>query len=120
MLQKTVGLTILVTLVTMSTTCINMQNTIHISEARKVLGELVNQAYYEGKPIQLVKGQKPMATIIGNREFAEILKVLEVHDPGLADTLAVMSNPDIEALLSKGDENIKNGDVIPVERWLDE
>jgi|SRR5215212_7854832 len=97
-----------------------MQNTIQISEARKVLGELVNQAYYEGKPIQLVKGQKPMATVIGNREFAEILKVLEAHDPGLADALAIMSNPEIEALLEEGEENIKKGDLIPLEHWLDE
>jgi prevent-host-death family protein len=97
-----------------------MQTPIQISEARKVLGELVNQAYYEGKPIQLVKGSKPMATMIGNREFAEILKVLEEHDPGLADTLAIMSNPEIEALLEEGDENIKQGKGIPLERWLDD
>ena len=97
-----------------------MQTAIQISEARKVLGELVNQAYYEGKPIQLVKGSKPMATVIGNREFAEILKVLEVHDPGLADTLAIMSNPEVEALLAEGEENVKQGKGVPFEEWLDE
>jgi hypothetical protein len=54
-----------------------------------------------------------MATVIGNREFAEILKVLEEHDPGLADTLAIMSNPEIEALLEEGDENVKQGKGVP-------
>jgi prevent-host-death family protein len=97
-----------------------MQTTIQISEARKVLGELVNQAYYEGKPIQLVKGSKPMATVIGNREFAEILKVLEVHDPGLADTLAIMSNPEVQAVLEEGDENVKQGKGVPFDKWLDD
>src|SRR3954454_6413673 len=97
-----------------------MQTPIQISEARKVLGELVNQAYYEGKPIQLVKGNKPMATVIGNREFAEILKVLEVHDPGLADTLAIMSNPEVEAILEEGEKNVAAGKGVPFDQWLDD
>jgi hypothetical protein len=97
-----------------------MQTIIQISEARKMLGELVNQAYYEGNPIQLVKGKKHMATVIGNREFAEILKVLEKYDPGLADTLAIMSNPEIEAILEEGEENVKQGKGVPFEEWLSE
>src|SRR3954453_20381041 len=97
-----------------------MQTPIQISEARKVLGELVNQAYYEGKPIQLVKDNKPMATVIGNREFAEILKVLEEYDPGLADTLAIMSNSAVEAILEEGEKNVAEGKGVPFDRWLDD
>jgi hypothetical protein len=92
-----------------------MQSIIQISEARKELGELVNQAYYEGKAFNLAKGDKPMVTLIGNREFAEILKVLEKYDRGLADTLAIMSNPEIQAILEEGEADIKAGRLIPLE-----
>ncbi len=97
-----------------------MQTPIQISEARKQLGELVNEAYYTGKPIQLSKGNKPMAMLIGTKEFAEMLKIIEEHDPGLADTLAIMTNPDVQAILEEGAENIKQGNLIPFDQWLDE
>jgi hypothetical protein len=42
------------------------------------------------------------------------------HDPGLADTLAIMSNPEIEALLEEGDENVKQGKGVPFDQWLDD
>jgi prevent-host-death family protein len=92
-----------------------MDNTIQVAEARKQLGELINEAYYTGKPFQLAKGNKPMAVIVGTKEFAKMLEIIEAHDPGLADTLAIMSNPEVQDVLREGEEDIKKGNLIPLE-----
>ena len=95
-----------------------MHTTLQISEARKQLGELVNEAYYAGKPVQLAKGSKPMAILIGTKEFGEMLKIIEVHDPGLADTLALMSNPEAQAVIEAGEKDQQAGNLIPLEHLL--
>ena len=97
-----------------------MQAPIQISEARKQLGELVNEVYYTGKPIQLSKGNKPMAMLIGTKEFAEILKIIEVHDPGLADTLAIMSNPEVQQVIAEGEREAVAGNYFPLDDVLRE
>ena len=91
-----------------------MHTPIQISEARGKLGELVNEAYYTGKPFQLAKGNKPMAMLIGTKEFQEMLKSIEAHDPGLADTLAIMSNPDAQAVIEEGEKDAQAGNLIPL------
>src|SRR3712207_3173498 len=90
-----------------------MPTPIQISEARKQLGELVNEAYYTGKPIQLSKGNKPMALLIGTKEFAEIRKVIEAHDPGIADTLAIMTNHEVEQVIEEGERDALAGNILP-------
>jgi len=96
-----------------------MHTTLQISEARKQLGELVNEAYYTGKPVQLAKGSKPMAILIGTKEFGEMLKIIEAHDPGLADTLALMSNPEAQAVIEEGEKDYQAGNLIPLDDLLD-
>ncbi len=97
---------------------VTMQTKVQISEARKQLGALVNEAYYTGKPFQLAKGNKPMAMLIGTKEFAEMLKIIEAHDPGLADTLAIMANPEVQAIIEEGEENLKTGYLLPFDESL--
>jgi PHD/YefM family antitoxin component YafN of YafNO toxin-antitoxin module len=94
---------------------IDMSVTISAHEARKHLGELLNQAYYQGKPFILTCGNKAMATLIGTQEFRLILAVLEKHDPALADSLAIMSNPEVQELLSAGEADVKAGTLLSVE-----
>ena len=95
-----------------------MNITVSAHEARKNLGEILNQAFYQGIPFVLTRGNKPMAALIGAKEFRSYLDYLEKHDPGLADTLAIMSNPDVQAILEEGEENIKAGKTIPCDQWL--
>ncbi len=45
---------------------------------------------------------------------------LEKTNPGLADTLAIMANPEIEAILEEGEKNIQEGKTIPFEKWLED
>jgi hypothetical protein len=40
---------------------------------------------------------------------------IEVHVPGLADNLAIMSNPDAQKVIAEGEKDFKKGDVILLE-----
>ncbi len=97
-----------------------MQTTLSIHEARQQLGELINQAYYQGTPFILTRGKKPMATIIGTKEFKVILKLIEKHDPGLADTLAIMTNPEVQKVFEEDEDNIRKSKLIPLDNILKE
>ena len=92
-----------------------MNYLIPVHEARRNLGELLNKAFYQGIPFVLTRGDRPMAALIGVKEFKRILELIEKHDPGLADTLAIMSNPDVQAILNEGEEDVKAGKLIPFE-----
>lgn len=92
-----------------------MNYIIPVHKARRNLGELLNQAFYQGMPFMLTRGDKPMAAIIGINEFIRILELVEKYDPGLADSLAIMSNPEAQRILNEGDDNVKTGKLTPLE-----
>ena len=92
-----------------------MQTIIPVHQARKQLGELINQAFYQGKPFVLTRGKKPMAALIGTQEFKEIIKLLEKHNPALADTLAIMTNPEVQAIFAEDEKHLKVGKTIPLD-----
>jgi PHD/YefM family antitoxin component YafN of YafNO toxin-antitoxin module len=86
-----------------------------LSEARKNLSELVHEAYYEGRLFGIAKGKKPMGVLIGAKEWKDIIDTIEMHNQGLADTLAIMADPELQALLAEGEEDIKAGRLIPLD-----
>ncbi len=90
-----------------------MNTIISVHQARNQLGELIQQAHYLGKPFVLTRGKKPMAAIIGTQEFGRILHLVETYHPGLADTLALMVNPEMEEVLRAGEEAIQKGELTP-------
>ena len=95
-----------------------MNSIISVHEARNHLGELIQQAHYLGKPFVLTRGEKPMAAIIGTQEFGRILELIETYDPALADTLAIMTNPEVEDLLKQGEAAIRKGKMVPFDQNL--
>jgi PHD/YefM family antitoxin component YafN of YafNO toxin-antitoxin module len=95
-----------------------MTSTVPVKQARQHLGELIEQAHYLGRPFVLTRAKKPMAAIIGSNELARMLELVETYDPGLADTLAIITNPDIEVLLAEGEKAIQKGDVSPFDEGL--
>ena len=95
-----------------------MNNIVSVNQARTHLGELIQQAHYLGKPFVLTRGKKPMAALIGTQEFSRILDLLETYDPALADTLALMTNPEAEALLKHGAAAIQKGAMVPFDMRL--
>ena len=86
-----------------------------LSEARKNLSELVNEAYYEGKLFGISKGKKPMGVLIGAKEWKEIVKAIEMHDQALANTLAMTADPKLQAILKESEEEIASGKLIPLD-----
>jgi prevent-host-death family protein len=86
-----------------------------LSEARKNLSELVHEAYYEGRLFGISKGKKPMGVLIGTKEWKDIVDAIEMHDQGLADTLAIMADSELQAILEEGEEDIKAGRLIPLD-----
>ena len=86
-----------------------------VSEARKNLSELVNEAYYEGKLFGISKGKKPMGVLVGAREWKEIIETIEIHDQGLADTLAITADPKLQTLLKESEKEIESGKLIPLD-----
>ena len=95
-----------------------MHSIISVHEARNHLGELIQQAHYLGKPFVLTRGKKPMVAIIGTQEFGRILELIETYDPALADTLAIMTNPEVEDLLKQGEAAIRKGKMVPFDQNL--
>ena len=85
-----------------------------LSVARKNLSELVNQAYYEGKLFGISKGKKPMGVLIGSKTWKEIIETIEMHDQGLADSLALTADPELQALLKKSEKEIESGKLVPL------
>ena len=83
-----------------------------LAEARKNLSELVNEAYYGGKLFGISKGKKPMGVLIGAKEWKEIIETIEMHDQGLADTLAITADPELHDLLKESEKEIKAGKLI--------
>ena len=86
-----------------------------LSEARKNLSTLVNEAYYEGKLFGISKDKKPMGVLIGTKEWKEIVETIEMHDQGLADTLAITADPELQTLLQEGEKEIRSGKLIPLD-----
>ena len=95
-----------------------MNSIISIHEARNHLSELIQQAHYLGKPFVLTRGKKPMAAIIGSQEFGRILELIETYDPTLADTLAIMTNPEVEELLTQGEAAIQKGELVTFDKHI--
>lgn len=48
-----------------------------------------------------------------------MLKIIEAHDPGLADTLAIMSNPEVQEIIEAGEKDHQAGNLIPLDDLLD-
>jgi hypothetical protein len=95
-----------------------MNTVVSVEQARSHLGELIQQAHYLGKPFVLTRGKKPMAALIGTQVFGRILELIETYDPALADTLALMMNPEAEELLKQGDAAIQKGEMVPFDHTL--
>ena len=49
-----------------------------------------------------------MGVLIGAKEWKEIIETIEMHDQGLADTLAITADPDLQNLLKESAKEIKS------------
>lgn len=92
-----------------------MGRMLQLSEARKNLSELINQACYQGKLFGISKGKKPMGVFIGAKEWKEIIETLEMPDQGLVGSLALTADHELQAIIKEGEKEIKSGKLVPLD-----
>lgn len=56
-----------------------------------------------------------MGNMISAQKWKEVIETIEIHDQGLADTLAITANTEIQNLLKEGEKEIKAGNLTPLE-----
>jgi len=83
-----------------------------LSEARKNLSELVNEAYYQGKFFGISKGKKPMGVLVGIKEWNEIIQALKKCDQGMAERFQITLYPQKMAFVSIKKHRVKQKGVV--------
>jgi spore maturation protein SpmA len=91
-------------------------NIIPLTEVRENIGELVNRAYYNQGFFGVSKGKKFMGAFVSADIWKEMIRVVEEHNQGLADTLAVMADPELQKLFEEGEQDARNGNTISLEQ----
>jgi hypothetical protein len=97
--------------------------TVSAHEARQKFAELIELAFYKNAQIRIERNKKPMAWIVGEPFMKVIDSVIDhiiEHEPAIADTLAIMLDDNIRAVIEQGTREIKEGKLIPIESILDE
>jgi len=96
----------------------NLQ-TIGAYQARQNFGELLEKSFYQGKSFLVKRGNKKMAYLIGQPFFSAFFNLIE-KDKGLADTLAIMTNPLAKEIIEKSRKEIKSGKTYPLKKLLED
>jgi hypothetical protein len=87
-------------------------NVIPLTEVRENIGQLVSRAYYTQTYFGVSKGKQFMGAFVSADIWQEMIRVIEQHNPGLADTLAVMADPELQTMLEEGARAVQNGSVV--------
>ncbi|MFC1961122.1 hypothetical protein ACFLYO_10470 [Chloroflexota bacterium] len=74
-------------------------------EARRKFAELLETAFYQNAQIHIHRNKKPMARLVGE-PFMQAIDQLIKADPGLADTLAIMLNDEVQTALQESAEDL--------------
>ena len=93
--------------------------TISALKARQNLGELLELTYYQNQQFTIARKDKPMARLVSENFMMAIDELIET-DPGLADTLAIMLNPEISEAINQSRKEYEAGEAIPIEEVLKE
>jgi hypothetical protein len=56
-----------------------------------------------------------MGKLIGAKKWKEIVEAIEMHDQGLADTLAITADPKLQALFKGSEKEIESRKLIPLD-----
>ena len=97
-----------------------MGRVFQLSEARKNLSELVNEAYYERKLFGISKGKKLMGVLIGIREWNEIIQALKKYNPSIADRFQKTLDPQKMAFESIKKHRVRQKEVIDYKALVNE
>ena len=86
-----------------------MTSMITVENAKKNFISVVDQVN-KGKTFFVKSSNTAMVPL---KLLLNMVKHLETHDPGLADTVAISSNRDIQVLLEQSIKEMNSGDVVP-------
>lgn len=96
---------------------------LNTTQARENLSQLVEQAHYQNKQIQIRRNRRAMAWLVGS-PFMDAVSLLVdriiTHDPTLADTLALELDTDIQRIILNSYQESKSDNLLPLETILDE
>jgi len=88
--------------------------TIQSSDFRKQLGNVLNRVYYQGSQIRIIKNKQLVVRLVPEQFMVALDEIME-NEPGLADTLALMLNPEIKTTIKKGLEDYEKGNVVSLD-----
>ena len=79
----------------------------------------MEMAYYQNKQFRIARKNKAMARLVSENFMTAIDQLIE-DDPALADTLAIMLNPEIREALGQGEKDYRAGKAVPLDEILEE
>lgn len=82
-------------------------------QLRNNLSSFVEQAHYTNTQIRLTRHNKPIARIVGE-DFMQSLERLLEQDPGLRETLEIMSDKNMVEMIAESQEDARRGHVRPL------
>lgn len=85
-----------------------------ISEVRDKLTELTERAHYRFEQFRITRKNKPLARIVSD-EYMQVIDQLVEQDAGLADTIALMLNPDALSAVQEGMQAVQRGEIMPLQ-----
>ena len=86
---------------------------LNISEVRDKLTELSERAHYRFEQFQIRRKNKPLARIVSD-EYMQVIDQLVEDNAGLADTIALMLNPDALNAVQAGMQAVQHGEIVPL------
>lgn len=96
---------------------------LNTTQARENLSQLVEQAHYQNKQIQIRRNHRAMAWLVGS-PFMDAVSLLVdriiAYDPTLADTLALELDTDIQQIILNSHQEAETDNLLPLETILDE
>ena len=95
--------------------------TVSTYEARQNFAKLIELAFYKNEHVRVKRNNKPIAWIVGEpfmQRLSRFVEYLIENEPALADTLAITLDDDIREAIEQGSEDIKEGNILPIEDVL--
>ncbi len=82
-------------------------------DVRQRLGELLELVYYRAHQYRILRKNKPMARLV-SEPLMQAIEALIAKDSALADTLVLMVNDEMKALINKSRKELSAGQKIPL------
>lgn len=100
-----------------------MVTSVSTKEAKNNFSRLIELAHFKNRQIEIRRNQRPMAWLVGTSFMQAVGQLLEYagkHKVGWAETVEVLSDPELMAAIEEGQEAVRAGKTLPIEQALEE